>query len=51
MVTSEFVLLFLDIINIGGCFCYADLKVRKVIGQKVKRVWPAQWSGLPVMYI
>lgn len=52
MVTSEFALLFLDIINTGvvfACYC-ADLTHDKK-GYKVRRVWPVQWSGPPVVYV
>lgn len=43
MVISEFVLLLLDIINMRvafACYC-ADLRVRKAIVEKMRRMRPA----------
>lgn len=56
MVTSEFVLLFLDIINMELLFLVAMHILHmifyvKAIGQKVRTVLPVNRSGYPVVII
>lgn len=50
MVTSAFVLLLLDIINMGVAFaCYCADLTHGEKGFKVRKVWPVQGSGPPAM--